>query len=857
MIKQIAHAFRELVELRYRIYNGLIMTLPLEGVIQTSAWLPLLKEACEEGLAENRSPDTILRQFFDQRMSQSSEEQQIDFLFKVIQFVERQVVLIDSLEDAAYNQIHRVTGPNSWRQLADRADSEGNWKPLREALEQTSVRVVLTAHPTQFYPKTVLDIINDLVTAIRGGDNGDIQMLLEQLGKTRFIRREKPSPYDEAKLLNNYLVDVFYRAVGNLLDDIETDAGEALQPDHELIQLGFWPGGDRDGNPFVTVEITKQVAAMLKASILSCYEEDLELLARRLSFEGVHERVLNLKDRIATEAERPWGDGRLDYTGFVQELEQIAEVLRREHKGLYLDRLKSFSRKVRCFGFHFASLDLRQDSRVLGRTFEAIAGAQPELIPGDLSDLGEREQIEALLKLTGEADPAKIEDDQLRDTAESVAVIRSIQRANGEAGAHRYIISNCRSAVDIARLYALFRLSGWGSGPLTVDFVPLFETVSDLKGAADSMRTLYDSPTYREHLARRGHRQTVMVGFSDGTKDGGYLMANWAIYRAKEEVTRVSREAGVEVVFFDGRGGPPARGGGNSHLFYSALGKSIENRQIELTIQGQTISSQYGIIEAAMHNLELLLTGGLKGKLFVEPESDLEEAQRKLIDRMAEISYKAYEDLKNHPLFIPYLLERSTLRYYGMTNIGSRPTSRGSSEEFRFEDLRAIPFVGAWSQFKQNVPGYYGLGTALKTMERNGEFDKVRRLFADSKLFQAYIANSMQSMSKVNFGITRHMKDDEKFGEFWQMLHDEFQLSREMVLKVSGQEELLADNPRSRRSIQLREQVVLPLLTIQQYALIRVQQLREENEDDERIDSYEKMVMRSLFGSINAARNAV
>src|SRR5690606_25844124 len=186
---------------------------------------------------------------------------------------------------------------------------------------------------------------------------------------------------------------------------------------------------------------------------------------------------------------------------------------------------------------------------------------------------------------------------------------------NGERGAHRYIISNCRGPLDIARVMALFRLCGWGDDPVSVDIVPLFETISDLQGGGEAMENLYANSLYQKHLAQRGKRQTVMLGFSDGTKDGGYLMANWAIYSAKENITAASRAAGVEVIFFDGRGGPPARGGGDTYLFYAAHGRTIESNQIQMTVQGQTISSYYGIKDAAKHNLGQLMTAGLENNL--------------------------------------------------------------------------------------------------------------------------------------------------------------------------------------------------------------------------------------------------
>ncbi|MCB2211145.1 phosphoenolpyruvate carboxylase [bacterium] len=857
MSSTIAEAYNELVNLRYQLYNSLFMMLPLDAVQQTGVWIPLLQAACKNGFDQNKSPDTIVRDFFAANKPDFSERDQIDFLYKTIKYIERQIVLIDALEDSAYSQIHRVDGSHSWVQLVDKAKQEGLQDELADQLATMAVRIVLTAHPTQFYPESVLALISDLKDAIAANHTAEIRDLLDQLGRTPFFRKSKPSPLDEAMMLMNYLSQVFYPAIGQLLDKVAEAVPGAEESITNLIQVGFWPGGDRDGNPFVTVEITRDVASRLRTAILRCYAADLKKLRRRLTFAGIYDRLLELEKLVDHELHGCEQDDTLALSDLLAGIEEIESRVRYEQEGLFLQHVQSFKRKLRCFGFHFASLDIRQDSRIIARTLNELRATHPHLLPEDFDQRTEDEQIQALLSVNGDVDPAKLTEPVLRDTIDSVRVVHEIQQSNGEAGAHRYIISNCRGALDMARVIALFRVGGWREKELTVDIVPLFETIDDLRSAATSMQLIYEQSAYREHLNRRKSEQTVMVGFSDGTKDGGYLMANWAIYRAKEEITRVSRSTGVVVHFFDGRGGPPARGGGNSHLFYSALGSSIERKQIQLTLQGQTISSHYGILQSATHNLEMLLTAGLSSRLFNKQRNDITDSQQKLIEEMASISLEAYQAFKSHPLFVPYLLERSTLKYYGMANIGSRPSRRGNDKEFRFEDLRAIPFVGAWSQLKQNVPGFFGVGTALKKMERMGRLDEVKQLFRECSLFRAFIANSMQSMSKTNFQLTHYHATDERFGELWERIHDEFQLSYQLVLEISGQSELLADNPRSRESIRLREKVVLPLLTIQQHALIRIQQEIAKDGDDELVSLYEKMVMRSLFGNINATRNAV
>ncbi len=245
-----------------------------------------------------------------------------------------------------------------------------------------------------------------------------------------------------------------------------------------------------------------------------------------------------------------------------------------------------------------------------------------------MKHLTNEEKITALTGITKTVKPEQFTDPLVKDTLQTVSAIKEIQLFNGEQGSGRYIISQCNSALNAIEVFALFLLNGWKPEEIKVDIVPLFETVDDLLEAEKSMRDLYTNPVYAAHLKRRKSRQTIMLGFSDGTKDGGYLMANFSIYKAKEDLTRISREYGIDVVFFDGRGGPPARGGGKTHKFYSSLGRNIENKEIQLTIQGQTVSSNFGIIDAAQFNMEQLIHAGISNDLFSDLSitMDLKEA---------------------------------------------------------------------------------------------------------------------------------------------------------------------------------------------------------------------------------------
>jgi len=220
------------------------------------------------------------------------------------------------------------------------------------------------------------------------------------------------------------------------------------------------------------------------------------------------------------------------------------------------------------------------------------------------------------------------------------------------------------------------------------------------------------------------------------------------------------------------------------------------------------------------------------------------------MDELASVSYKKYEALKQHPKFVSYLEKMSTLKYYGKANIGSRPTKRGNQKELTLSDLRAISFVGSWSQLKQNVPGYFGIGTAILELKNQGRLEEVKRLFEDQAFFRILILNSMMSLTKTFFPLTAYMKDNAEFGEFWKILHKEYQLSKSLMLEITTYDELMEEEPLSKTSVEFREKMVLPLLTIQQYALQKIAA------GDPQKEVYEKLVTRSLYGNINASRNS-
>ena len=544
----------------------------------------------------------------------------------------------------------------------------------------------------------------------------------------------------------------------------------------------------------------------------------------------------------------------------LSELKDIKKIVAKDHHSIYLNDITSLINKTQLFGCHFATLDVRQDSRIHHTVFSGIVdkciSQNNGIFPENYNSLDEGSQIDIISNIDATLDISIFDDDLVYNTLKTIQVVKEIQSNNGELGANRYIISNNQTALNVMQLYSMLKLVAFNE-KLTIDIVPLFETVTDLENAPMVMEQLYNNKAYKAHLRSRGKKQTIMLGFSDGTKDGGYFMANWAIFKAKEALTSVSEKYNIDVVFFDGRGGPPARGGGKTHQFYASLGPTIQDREVQLTIQGQTISSNFGTPDSSKYNLEQLISSGLSNRLYLGDNVGFSNSDRSTMNELAQLSYKAYQNFKGHSKFIPYLERISTLKYYAKANIGSRPSKRSKSDKLIFSDLRAIPFVGSWSQLKQNVPGFFGVGTAIRAFESRGELNKVISLYNNSSFFKTLLENSMMSLSKSFFPLTKYMAEDEEFGKFWTIIYNEYKLTYDLLLKITGYKTLMENEPSGKASIDVRESIVLPLVTIQQYALRKIQSLqKQKNIDKDQIQVFEKIVTRTLYGIINASRNS-
>ena len=514
--------------LLYHTYNSLFLSLPFKGIEAAGTHLALFAQYCKNGFDAGKRPDEIVEGFWNEYFENASPKERHDLLFYFIQYVERQVVLFDSVEDALFRQIHEMNGPGSLKHLLNRLDSKDLQEQLLEKIRHYSVRLVLTAHPTQFYPGKVLGIINDLGKQIRENELEEIQSLLMQLGKTTFVNREKPMPIDEAISLGWYLENVLFHTLPDILFRLLRALGQEVITfeNPRLLALGFWPGGDRDGNPFVTADTTLEVAQRLRKGILRCYYRQVRLLRRRLTFRGTEECIIAAEEKIYNTLYNPQDERRYNRCqDLLDDLVRAREILISDHDSLFLDDLDQFILQIRVFGFYFASLDVRQDSRKHTEVWRVILQnwqeKSPSETPFDYDAASEIERMDFLLNTPMRLDENDFTDPFVKETIRSFRIISDIQRDNGEIGCHRYIISNCQNAGNVAEVLALAQLTfqdapnrkGGDPKNIPLDIVPLFETIDDLADCGAVMQQLYTHPHYARHLAARGQVQTIMLGF--------------------------------------------------------------------------------------------------------------------------------------------------------------------------------------------------------------------------------------------------------------------------------------------------------------------------------------------------------
>ncbi|HAT6581475.1 TPA: phosphoenolpyruvate carboxylase [Corynebacterium striatum] len=772
-------------------------------------------------------------------------------------------------------------------------------------IRDAQVAPVLTAHPTETRRRTVFDtqtrIKQLLIDAHRGGDMDAIEremyLRMTLLWQTALIRIARPTLEDEVDVGLRYYKLSLLEQVPALNRAIRHSMRETfgLQlPDAPVVRPGSWIGGDHDGNPYVNERTLTYATRKAAKTILRYYESELDELERELSLsdrysscstellslaeianndwesrvdEPYRRAIYGIRNRVRAnlhalgEKKAPKGD----FTPYAspEELQRDLAVIDRSLRQfnddiIADDRLARIRSAVTTFGFHLYSLDMRQNSKSFEQVLTEVFAAAS--LCDDYAALSEAEKMELLVRELQTARPLLFpgaDQDFSEVTAKELGIFRAASQAVrkfGPQSVSHCIISMTGSVSDILEPMVLLKEVGLSE----VDVVPLFETIDDLKAGASILEQLWAVPFYREHLRARGDIQEVMLGYSDSNKDGGYLQANWALYDAELSLVELCTQHGIELRLAHGRGGAVGRGGGPTYDAILAQPKGAVSGSVRITEQGEVISAKYGAPETARRHLEAFVSGALEASLLdTEPIADTERAYA-IMRELAALSGERYEDLIGDPGFIEYFTQSTPLHEIGDLNLGSRPAARNQTTAI--SDLRAIPWVLSWSQSRTNIPGWFGVGSAVTqwveqapASEQAARWEELRELYRTWPFFRSVLSNMAQVMAKAELSLARlyaDLVDDKAVADrIYGLIADEFALTREVYLHITGNADLTAENQRQARSLKRRYPYLLPLNAVQ-LELLR----RYRAGDDQFLVS--KTIQVTMNGLVTALRNA-
>jgi phosphoenolpyruvate carboxylase len=790
---------------------------------------------------------------------------------------------------------------------------------VADALKGALVSPVITAHPTETRRRTVFVTQHRITQLMRlhaaghteTDDGRNIELELRRqvltLWQTALIRLSRLQITDEIDVGLRYYPAALFKVIPQVNAEVR-HALRARWPEADLLsapilQPGSWIGGDRDGNPNVTSDVVRRATGSAAFTALAHYlaeladlEQELSMSARLITVtpeltalaagsdenaraDEPYRRALRaVRGRLtATAAEildrRPQHElelGLAPYSAPAElraDLDAIDASLRTHGAALLADdRLARLRESVHVFGFHLSGLDMRQNSdvheEVVGELL-AWAGVHP-----DYRSLPEDERVELLAGELATRRPLVGDRAQLSDLARAeLGVVAAAARAvdlYGPAAVPNYVVSMCQSVSDVLEAAILLKEAGLldASGPepyCPVGISPLFETIDDLHNGASILQAMLDLPLYRSVVDARGGCQEVMLGYSDSNKDGGYLAANWAVYRAELTLVEVARKTGIRLRLFHGRGGTVGRGGGPSYEAILAQPPGAVNGSLRLTEQGEVIAAKYAEPQLARRNLESLVAATLESTLLdVEGLGDAAEPAYAVLDEVATLAHRAYAELVHEtPGFVEYFKASTPVSEIGSLNIGSRPTSRKPTASIA--DLRAIPWVLAWSQSRVMLPGWYGTGSAFEQWIAAGPEGEAERveilhgLYQRWPFFRSVLSNMAQVLAKSDMGLAAHYAElvaDEALRHrvFDKIVH-EHRRTIAMHKLITGHDDLLADNPALARSVFNRFPYLEPLNHLQVELLRRYR----SGDDDELV---QRGILLTMNGLASALRNS-
>lgn len=754
---------------------------------------------------------------------------------------------------------------------------------MQAFLNKALISPVLTAHPTEVQRKSILDC--QLIIASLLSDRDRIDMTPDELADneealrrfvlilwhTRMLRTSKLTVPDEVKNGLAYYRYTFFSEIpkiyASLEKQIETRFGKRLRVP-PFLRVGSWIGGDRDGNPFVTHQVMLDAAMRHSATTLEYYLTETHLLGTRLSLStrlvkvsqelaefsalspdkavsredepyrraliAIYSRLVATTEQLGHHVKHLRAVGR-DAKPYANAQEYIADLdiiihSLEQHGALYLarGRVAYLRRAVEVFGFHLAPLDMRQHSGVHEQVVSELLAKAGDT---DYSKLDEENRRSVLIKALLAGNTLASDLDAFSDIAQSelrlMQVAAKIHHRFGHVALPNYIISKTDAVSDLLEVALMLQQVGLlGSGyELHLNIIPLFETIADLRACGVIMNDLFSIPLYRDLLKSRGDTQEVMLGYSDSNKDGGYLTANWELYKAELELVKVFENHGIELRLFHGRGGTVGRGGGPSYEAILAQPPGSVNAQIRITEQGEVIASKYSDPDIGRRNLEILIAATMEATLLHhhgdhDDSSPMPEYLR-IAEALSLDAFAAYRKLVYEtPGFTDYFFAATPIREIAELNIGSRPSSRKASNSI--EDLRAIPWVFSWSLNRVLLPGWYGFGSAIQQfIEREGEagLQQLQAMYRNWAFFRGLLSNMDMVLSKTDMGIASRyaelVPDEALRHTIFNMIETEWQRTVDMLFAITGATTLLEGNPTLARSLTTRTPYIDPLNHLQ------------------------------------------
>jgi phosphoenolpyruvate carboxylase len=778
---------------------------------------------------------------------------------------------------------------------------------LQTLLNQLSIELVLTAHPTEARRRTAISKIQRVARLLdqisshhftpreRQKTRAAIHAEISSLWLTDRDRTVQPAVTDEVRTGLYFVDNIFWDALPAIYEDLE-DALDLHYPAVAMpaswLRLASWMGGDRDGNPNVTHMVTAETLRLHRGLAVEKHRRALQELARRLSLSAerlppppeliawidarrpLPQHVAFIEQRYPTEPyrlvlsllandlaeasrddmashllERTPHQALISLDQLIQPVNLIASGL---PGSLAQDEVQKVQRQLNIFGLHAMRLDLREDSSRLNATLDETLRAL-----GVASDFAEMPSEERLVVLTGllesELPSLSGQPGITPATAETWSLFQLIRRVRDVYGAELlgpFVISMCRSAADVLSVLILARWMGCDEG---LQIVPLFETIEDLMAAPSIFEELIMLPIYREHLATCNDAQMIMIGYSDSNKDGGYVMSNWSLYQGQENITKVAQEDNIALTIFHGRGGTIARGGGPANRAIRAQPPESINGRFRLTEQGETIAARYSNPDLAHRHLEQIVHAVLVASSPAKMKTEIPFAWRACMDQMAVTAHKMYRGLVyENPRFIEFWQSATPLDEIKRMHIGSRPAARGKSSEV--SKIRAIPWVFSWMQSRFNLPGWFSLGSALASIK---ELALLQDMYQGWPLFKTMLNNAEMSLIKADMGIASLYVDlvpDQALAhQMFTSIRAEYDRTREIVLLISGHANLLDEEPVTQNAVQLRNPYVDPLNYIQVEMLRRIRAL--SNPDGDGAESIREVIAITINGIAAGLRN--